>query len=435
MKNSLVAIGIIAAILISSFGGYFAGRSQAPSTTLTSTKTITQSTTQYSTTTSTITQTSQSYVILTATSTSTAIVTTTPALNAPSAFGVEKWNVTINGHSNPLNFVAYNPNSSQIYISGAANAVTVVNAITHDVSGNFTVPGTYAGPIFVDAQTNTLVVFGNNCYSTPDSTDALCFFEINGNTDTVTRVLPLSSDYGAFAVDFATGTLYETQSCPNPGPHGVPNPSLSNCGFLYSYDLESGALLTNVSLNAPAYSLAVNPDTNMVYAVANSEFMIISGATEQVLSETPLESVSTPVLQVDASTDTVFALAENGTYTIITAIDGATGRVFYASSIGSACSVSSYRWYVNSATNQVYATGGNQTFGTDYLLVINASTGKLQNMLSIENYDYGASTFNPQLNETYLLVGDQLVALPAELPQTYINSSLLTVSGCEEFPA
>jgi len=55
-------------------------------------------------------------------------------------------------------------------------------------------------------------------------------------------------------------------------------------------------------------------------------------------------------------------------------------------------------------------------------------------MLSTLGYAYEGSTFNPPPNEVYLLLSGQLVALPAQLPQTYVNTSLLTASNCIDVP-
>jgi hypothetical protein len=129
----------------------------------------------------------------------------------------------------------------------------------------------------------------------------------------------------------------------------------------------------------------------------------------------------------------VFSLATNGSSTTITAVNGSTGRILYSSRIGSACSVDPNRYHVNPVTNQIYASGDNETSG-NYLLVVNASDGRLVNMISTLGNVYEDSTSNPSTGEVYLLVGNQLVALPAELSGAYVNPSILTYSGCSDVP-
>jgi len=207
------------------------------------------------------------------------------------------------------------------------------------------------------------------------------------------------------AIDSTTGTLYEIQECPNPRGT-VLSQELPNCGFLTSYDLKSGSLIANVSLGLPTYSIAVNPETNMMYVLGGSmlsyEFLIINGTNNTIQSVTPLDLISTPVLQADPNTNTVFALGSNQSSTVIIALNGTSGRIIYSSGIGSACSVDSNRYYVNPVTNQIYATVYNNTLSTNYFLIVNASSGRLVNMFSTQGYPYEGSTSNPQLNETSL---------------------------------
>ena len=428
MKSSLVATTVVIAILVSSVAGYIAGRSQTVTTTRQSTYT--------------------SFLTTTATSTLTYTATSAPATSIqtpPTVFNAESWNVAINGYAYPPSFVTFDTNSSTIYLSGApSNLITVLDANTHELSSTFAVPGFYAGPILVDPKTNTLLVWADVCNNKPNATAATCnptdinttIVEVNGNTNGVIHVFPLN--LGNPAVDIGTGTLYETRACPN--PHGsVMDPDLPDCGFLVSYDLKSGSLLANISLKAPLADVAVNSRTNMIYLVLGAssssfELMIMNGTTNKIVSETGLKFVTGPVLQVNPDTNTVFALGANQSSTLVDAIDGTDGRVLYSSVIGSACTVNSNRYYVNPFTNQVYATGSNSTLRTNYFLTIDASTGRLVNMLSTQGYYYEDSTYNPQLEEVYLLLNGQLVALPAQMHQTYVNPALLTESGCFNEP-
>jgi hypothetical protein len=355
--------------------------------------------------------------------------------------------VNVTGYSYPPNFVFFDPNSDKIYLTGAPSPlVTVVDSKTHSVTGTFEIPGTtYVGPMLLDSKGGTLLAFADTCNGEPDANVSNCtpsniephLFVLNEDTETVIREFPIrGGDYG---VDLATSTLYKGLSCPN--PHGVPvNPDLPNCGFLLKYGLVTGALLDNVSLNAPPYNIAVNSETGMVYFITGStfggyseDFVAFNGTDDQIVSKVPFDTISAPVLQVDPSTNIVFSLATNGSSTIITAVNGSTGEILYSSPIGSACSVDSNRYSVNPATNQIYASDYNDTAG-NYLLVVNASDGHLVNMISTLGNVYEDSTSNPATGEAYVLLGNQLVALPPEMSQTYVNPSILTFSDCQDEP-
>jgi len=397
-------------------------------------------------TTSSSTEATQTSTTFTQTATSGPIV----SVNAsPYISSIQDWNVSITGYSYPPNFVSFDQTSGEIYLSGAPSAqVTMVDSTTHIVSGTFEIPGTiYVGPIRLDSKAGTLLAFADICNGETAANASTCnpgniephLFVLNEGTKAVIREFPVSG--GDYGVDFATGTLYTGLSCPNPS--GGPMDSVfPNCGFLTKYDLMSGALLANVSLDSPPGSIAVNSDTGMVYIVTGStfgasseEFFAFNGTSDQVLSKISFNTISSPVLQVDPSTNTVFSLATNGSSTVITAINGATGRILYSSPIGSACSVDSNRYYVNPVTNQIYASGDNGTGGdSNYLLVVNASDGRLVNMVSTLGNVYEDSTSNPSSGEAYLLAGEQLVALPAVLSQTYVNPSLLTYPSCFDEP-
>lgn len=411
----------------------------------------TSKTTSESTTSSTMSSSSSTNVIVTFTITSTPsssptkITTTTSTIMPPTVFNFEVWNVSGNTYGYPPSLITFNSNSSEIYLSGApSNNITIIDANTHNVTGILTMPGIDAEHIDVDPETNILLVWVVTC-NEPNKNASTCpandisttVAEITASTGAVIHAFPLYPGY--FAVNFASSTIYEIQPCPNPnGP--ILNPYYTNCGFLTSYDMLTGSLTSNTSLNAEPYGIAVNPNNNMVYVLASQNLLVINGTNGLTEGETSLSfySSSTPILQVDANTDTVFALGINATSTIITAINGTTGAVIYSSVIGSACNIDSNRYYVNPYTNQIYASGFNSILGSNYFLIIDATTGRLVNMLSTQAYEYADSTFNPKLNDIYLLMSkgnaSQLVSLPSEITSTYVNPSLLRDSQCYAVP-
>lgn len=422
MKNWHIATMIVIAILLSGVGAYLVRASQ------------TGKQSQTSTTASNVSNSSS-----TTSTTSSSMSSNNELPVGPSLISsVENWETAISGYSYPPNFLAFDPNSSLIYVSGGpSNLVTIVNARTHDVTGTFAVPGIYAGPVSVDPRTNNLLVWVDTCdvsnhnISTCDPNDIKVNADLlNGTTYQTIREFPVAD--GAFAVDFTTENLYVVRNCPNP-EGSVLFPDFANCGFLYSYDLDSGVLTSNVSLKEPSYVIAVNPRTNAVYTVATDQvsdyqFLIINGTTNKVEANTSASfQDSTPQLQVNVNTDTVFALGANGSV-IIASFNGTTGRIIYSAPIVSGCSVDSNRFYVNQVTNEIYGFG--YTKQANYFLIINASDGRLLNMLSMQEHVYEDSTYDFAQNEIYLLLDGQLDAIPSQMTQTYTNASLLSSPPC-----
>lgn len=405
--------------------------------------------TTYSGTTKTATR---SFTSSTITASSTPAITVTlesssslTSVMIPSVFDYEDWNVSGNTDGYPPTSISFNSNSDEIYLSDApTNNITIVDANTHEVTGVFSMPGIYAGQVDVDPQSNILAVWVNICTepklnasACPPADNIPSVVVVNGSSGAVLHTFLLYP--GDFAVDSATSRIYETRDCPDPNA-SIFNPYYTNCGFLTSYDMITGSLISNISLNAEAFQIEVNPNNNMLYVLNSSDLMLINATNFATEAETSLAyySSSTPILQVDPTTDTVFALGINATSTIISAINGTTGSILYSTVIGSACTIDSNRYYVNSYTNQIYATGWNNTLGTNYFLVINASTGDIATMLSTQGYVYAGSTFNPDFNEIYLLAtsgnASEVVSFLLQLSPAHVDTSLLSDSQCYDVP-
>jgi hypothetical protein len=460
MKKSLVVSLIIIVILITGVVGYFVSPTNRKTTTTqdyssTIYSTVTAFRVEPITNTSTTTETNTSLIVSNLTKSVTSTEVSTSVISAPDIFSADGWSMTINDSFYP-NQIAYNPNFDAIYLFDApSNVITVIAASNRNLSNTFTEPEANANELITNPEANILVYLGDVCIA-PQTTCSpadinTSVLEINGNTDAVMNAFSLPPpSLGSFAVNFATGILYETLSCPDPNATTVFNQAPSNCGFLYSYDLKSGSLLANTSLGVPPSNIIVDPQSNLIYIIAgdpfSQELLIIIGTTNRLQSETPLDFYFTGLsLQVNPNTNTVFVLGANANSTILTALNGSSGKIIYSSIIGSGCSIDTTEYSVDPLTNQIYATAYNETLNTNYLLIFNGTNGQLVNMLSTGAYAYVGSAFNPQANETYLLLQstlsppqillpDQLVSLPTQMPQTYVDTSLLTSSSCNMIP-
>ena len=377
--------------------------------------------------------TNHSATTFTKTVTATSYLTETTA--PPSIFSLELGNINVSDYGTlPPRWIASDPNLGIIYLSGGSNIMTL-DAKTLSIEGNYSIPGTGSYLFDINQNTNTLFVLYSSCGSLTgancnDSNVRTYIGEINGTSGVILRQFPLPNNSWRPAVDYQTNIIYETQLCPNPSSHDFLDEYLTNCGYLLAVNGTTGDQLANISLGQEPESTAVDQTTNTIYTTDGNDLLIINGTTDSIKSSTSLKfSDSSPVIRVDAASNTVFVLGANGTdaSTILVALNGTSGQILYFSTIGSACLVNTNGFYVNSITNQIYASAG---LSTDNLVYINAGNGKITNIVSMPRYNYVDSTFNPKLDETYVLLNDTVVTLPSHLSQYYDNASSFDSSFC-----
>lgn len=370
-------------------------------------------------TTTTITLTATSYVT----------ETTTPA----SIFSLEIGNINVSDYGPFPQWITIDPNLETLYLSGGSSIMTI-NAKTLSVTGNYPIPGTGSYLYDIDPNTNVLYVLYSSCANVTgsacnDSNARIYVGEMNGTSGVLLHQFPLPSG-SYFAVNHATNTLYYAVPCVNPNARSTFDEYLTNCGYLVAVNGTTGVKIDNISLGQEPWSPVVDQNTNMIYTTDGSNLLIINGTSDTIQARIALKFTdSTPIIKVDPATNTVFDLGANGTFanTILVALNGTNGHILYSSVIGSACLVNINRVYVNSFTNQIYADGG---LNTDNLVYINASTGKISNIVSIPGQYYIDSTFDPSLSETYVLLNGSIAVLPSHLNQIYDNASFFGYSFC-----
>jgi DNA-binding beta-propeller fold protein YncE len=349
-------------------------------------------------------------------------------------------NITVSGFPGE---VAVNPNTNRIYLSDVfANELTVLDASTHSVLGTITLPGTAQSGIAVDTTSNTVYVpvagctnelnASNSCYSGPSREGQGGIVAINGTTDSV--IGEYHFNVGALAVDPSTGVLYGISE-----NVGLSSPS---SGFLLEINEASGSLIANISLGAGPLNLAVNAKTNTVYVTAckgislsclGAEVLVVNGASHSLQSATSLDFNALNFnLVVDASTNTVYTMGEDGPNLMLVALDGSSGKVDYLQAVGSSCAgAGGGTLAINTASGLIYAAFDSQLF----FLVISASTGQTVNMLSTSAW-FQAAAFNSVTSQVYMTSEAQnqkvgyLLIVPGVFNETFVNISLLQLGIC-----
>jgi DNA-binding beta-propeller fold protein YncE len=354
--------------------------------------------------------------------TSTSAAVSTGPIPSASSFEVANVTVTRNPYFWPQG-IAIDAKTSTIYVPDGTDNVTVVNASTYNVVGTITLPGSPRSGIAIDPETNMVYVsaygctdennVSNNCQEYTDWPNA-GIVEINGSNDSIVGEIPVGVDY--LAVNPSTGILYGAT-----GEH------------LLSIDEHTGAIIANTSLGGQIANIAVNVKINMVYAATckilslnceGPEFLGIDGLSHKVRFSIPKDFED---IAVDPSADTVYATAIDENLTLLS-INGGSGAMQYSSSIA-ACGVGAGGMTVayNAASNQVYITASN------YLLAVDAATGRAVNMLSAP----GAVSVavSPDGVDVYLAMEAQsekfgyLFVLPSATGESYVNSGALQPSG------
>jgi YVTN family beta-propeller protein len=172
-------------------------------------------------------------------------------------------------------------------------------------------------------------------------------------------------------------------------------------------DALSGLAIAGVPLSAAPRAVAANPTTNRVYAtLADNSVAVIDGSSNTLRFQVALGAVSSVNaigargIAVNPETNRVYAAS--GSSNIVAVIDGTTDSV--VASISMAPSISAFPSYVavNSVTNRVYVTSGND------LLVIDGATNTIIARVPVATVSNVACLFtgslsvNPVTNRVYV---------------------------------
>lgn len=372
-REGLVAVVII--LVMASLGvGYLSGNSTRKTETLTSTSTSTE------------------FSTVTGGKTMTSTTTSTLLIGQPiPVASIETWNVTVGGDPSSI---ALNPKTDTLYITNLFSSnLTVLMEQSLSVVARIKLPSMPSG-IAVDDTTNMVYASVSGGIE-----------EINGSTNKVAGELRLGVG-GPLAIDSSTHIIY--------GATG--NEALSQgippYDALAGVDVLTGSVVANVSVGYPVNSVAVNPETHMVYAagchaegiVCNSKVSIVNGTSESLVTTVNLGDYDYPELAANPATNVVYVSGAR-----LVALNGSNGNVIF--------SVNPLECgpFINMAVipylNEVAAAPQDY----NYVLVYNGTTGALLNMYSISNGPESVA-FNPGSDELYATVSGEYRAQVLSFP-------------------
>jgi len=350
-------------------------------------------------------------------------------------------NVTLDGYPGEI---VVDANASRIYVVDLfANELTVIDATTFAAVATITLPGTAQPGMAVDQETGMIYIPVGGCTNTlsaKNSCNSATAQEkggivvVDGSTDTIAGEFAVDAE--ELAVNPATDILYGLATYP------ILSSNANGYGYLLAVDAATGSVVANTSLGTNPFSLAVDTKTDTIFvagceqvalACLGAEILGVDGATYRVLTVTPLDFYALNFnIVLDQSRDTVYALGGGGSNMSLVSVDGLSGQVRYDSLLGGSCAeAGGGAVALNTASDQVYASFASQQF----LLFIDASTGKIVNMI---NATAGAQSvaFNPSTGAIYLTLEapdekvGYLVSLPSAQSQSYADASLLPQGIC-----
>jgi hypothetical protein len=206
--------------------------------------------------------------------------------------------------------------------------------------------------------------------------------EVNGSTNTIVRELPVS--LGTLAFDPTTHMLWGTQ----PGHWR-----------LAEVDVRTGSVVANVSIGFPPDGIAVDPQTDMVYAdgcsggislACGSQFALVNGTSATLVATVALYSGGYPTMALNPKTHVVDVSGDG-----LAAINGITGSLIF--NVNPQTCGPFTTMVVDPPSNLVYTAAVNY----DYLLAYDGATGKLVNMYSFSSTPVPVA-LNPNNGELYL---------------------------------
>jgi len=249
---------------------------------------------------------------------------------------------------------AIDSSTNLIYVVDSQN-ITVINAFTDKVVNNFTLPAG-AGGVAVNSKTGLLYLNNGTCPPCSASVIAL-----NGTTGKQVASLDFGVYVDGIAVNPNTNTVYAISA---------------DNDMLYAINGTTNELIANVTLPGPVFHIAVDPNTNAVYVAACTSSTISLACT----------------VDLYAINDSTLSLTDLGPVDV-----DASGSMA-----------------VNSVTNTLYITSGNT------LISMNTTTGAQTSTLlsafpiscdglafdQLDNYVFVSCAPNTQLPSIFVLNGN-----------------------------
>jgi DNA-binding beta-propeller fold protein YncE len=402
MRREAIAV-VIAVLVVAGLGvGYLAVSSAIRTETSSAFtyRTVT-STTIYSTNTTTVNSTTITETVASVSS-STFVTTWTRGQPIPLAM-VETSNITIGGYQG----IAIDQHSGRVYIAGGSHLL-VIDASSHSLVANITLPGTALGGIAANDNTGVVYVSVKGQVA-----------EISASIDSVVK---------AYSLDVSGPLAY------NPSADIIYGYSAAHPNFLLAADAGTGSLIANISAGPAGWSgtdVSVNPKNGMVYAVGcrieglvcGGPVSVINGTSETVANTIDLNTGSYPTVAVNPETNFAYVTGLG-----VGALSGA--NLDSAFRLDPAACGPIDQLAVIPSSNQVAMI---PRF-TGYLLVYDGVLGNLVNMYSLPSSDSTYPSyvaFDPITNEWYVATNaGQLISFHNVTATGNMNSALIKSENC-----
>jgi YVTN family beta-propeller protein len=257
--------------------------------------------------------------------------------------------------------IAVNPITNMIYVVEGKQNLAIINGSTKTVVGDIAVPcycdaGAQSSQVAVNPVTNIIYVTSHSTehfgYQIDESGTVAV---INGTTNTPITGVNVSARLYGVAVNQNTNKIYASSIAI----------AYVNQNFVYAIDGSTNSVLDNVSLPYSPVFIATNPSTNMIYASESDggRLAVIDGSSDKIIAQIPVGN-SPAGVAVNPNENKIY-VADSGNNTA-SVIDGSSNQVLEIIPVGSGPSYVD----VNPSTNKIYVTNG----GSNTVSVIDGST-------------------------------------------------------------
>jgi YVTN family beta-propeller protein len=328
--------------------------------------------------------------------TCTATTTSTGSPGSPIPISsVETVNISIGGSPRTI---AIDPNTNRIYVADFFyNNLTVIDSVTNSVVARIALQANDNNGIAVDPNTNMVYVLVEGGIA-----------EVNGTTNKVVGELHLDFGPGSMAYDPSNHMIY--------GSNGAGN------GSLIGADVRTDDVVWNVSLGYWANSVAVDPHTNVVFAVGcyayglacDSVVSAVDGTNGKILNKIALGNDAYPRVTMNLVTHVAYV---SGSAQLV-ALNGTTGKIIFA--VNSMACGTFDSMAADPSTNQLLAI----SMVYNYVLAYDGTSGALVNMYYLSSTPQFVA-FNSNTNEAYVTIWSQLLSFRNSAGVGHYNSALV----------
>jgi len=259
--------------------------------------------------------------------------------------------------------IAVNPNTNRIYVGDRQAKVWVIDGASNAVVAIVPVDST-VGDVAVNPNTNRIYVSGGGSVSV-----------IDGAGNTVVATVPVGLGAYGVAVNPSTNLIY------------VASEATDEVSVI---DGSSNVVVATIPVGSLPTKVAVNPTTNRIYVADDSDVSVIDGVTNTVVANVPLPSATSWSIAANPDTNLIYAAAYYGNK--VSVIDGSTNTVV--------ATIPTFRpWGVaaNPDTDRIYVANHYD----NSISVIDGATNAVVATVPLGSLPVGVAA-NPRTNRIYV---------------------------------